>query len=438
MQVNMDNSTKINKLEGLERAITITVPKQGYKSTFDKYLVEYRSKAKFDGFRSGKAPDKLILSKYKNQIHKESVNDLVETHLQKVLSENNLQTASPPQLSIDSEPSFENDFIFTVKFEVIPAFEIEDLSNMSIEDFEVEIDENDIDEVIKNIQKQHTKWEKTKEKAVAGNKIIIDYEALVDNKEFDGSKQKDFTFVLDDSIKGDVATVELYQKFFKAVANETSASKIKFTYDIPNDFPDKNISGKKAEYNVFIKAIYKGIMPKLNKEFYKKFGLDDCDDKKFRENILDHMRHELEGKISSHRNASINQALVDTNTFEIPKYLIESEKQSIMTQYKGMMKNIDDVTKTELNKVAIKRAKLNLIFMKIAETLKINITEQDIYNFISKRYPSELTTIIEKMKKDQKYLNQLKNQVLENDIMEHIKKQCKLNKVKKSFSEVMN
>ena len=86
----MDNSTKINKLKGLERAITITVPKQGYKSTFDKYLVEYRSKAKFDGFRSGKAPDKLILSKYKNQIHKESVNDLVETHLQKVLSENNL------------------------------------------------------------------------------------------------------------------------------------------------------------------------------------------------------------------------------------------------------------------------------------------------------------------------------------------------------------
>ena len=70
-----------------------------------------------------------------------------------------------PQLSIDSEPSFENDFIFTVKFEVIPIFEIEDLSNMSIEDFEVKIDENDIDEVIKNIQKQHIKWEKTKEKA---------------------------------------------------------------------------------------------------------------------------------------------------------------------------------------------------------------------------------------------------------------------------------
>ena len=149
------------------------------------------------------------------------------------------------------------DFIFTVKFEVIPVFEIEDLSNMSIEDFEVEIDENDIDEVIKNIQKQHTKWQKTKEKAVVGDKIIIDYEALVDNKEFDGSKQKDFTFVLDDSIKGDVATVGLFQKFFKAVTNETTGSKIKFTYDIPNDFPDKNISGKKAEYNIFIKAIYK-------------------------------------------------------------------------------------------------------------------------------------------------------------------------------------
>ncbi len=102
----MSTATKINVLDGLERSVTITVPKQGYKSTFDKYLLAYKSKAKFDGFRSGKVPDRLILGKYRNQIHKDSINDLVETNLQKVLSENNLKTASPPKLSIDSEPTF--------------------------------------------------------------------------------------------------------------------------------------------------------------------------------------------------------------------------------------------------------------------------------------------------------------------------------------------
>ena len=68
---------------------------------------------------------------------------------------------------------FENDFIFTAKFEVLPEFNLTDLSSMIIEKLDVEIQEKDIDQVIKNIQKQHVKWEKTTGKAKTGNKIII-------------------------------------------------------------------------------------------------------------------------------------------------------------------------------------------------------------------------------------------------------------------------
>tara|TARA_Y100000590_G_scaffold144935_1_gene166616 strand:+ start:546 stop:1850 length:1305 start_codon:yes stop_codon:yes gene_type:complete len=434
----MNIATKINVLDGLERAVTITVPKQGYKSTFDKYLLEYKTKAKFDGFRSGKVPDKLILSKYKNQIHKDSINDLVETNLQKVLSENNLKTASPPKLSIDTEPSFENDFVFTVKFEIIPTFEIEDLSNMDVEEYEVDIKDTDIDDVIKNIQKQHTKWERTKEKAISGDKVIIDYEALVENKTFEGSNQKDFTLIIDEKVKGDIATVGLYNEFYKSVTGQITGTKKEFLYKLPVNFPDKNIAGKEAKYNITIKSVYKGILPELNNDFFSKFGLKGSNEKEFRENILKHMEHELEEKINSHKTASINHALVESNKFEIPKYMIESEKQSITNQYQGMMKKIDDVTKLELERVAIKRAKLNLLYMKIADQIKININEQDVYTFIAKKYPTESESIIEKIKKDEKYLNQIKNQILENDIIKHIKEKCKLNKIKKSFTEVMN
>ncbi|MED5274972.1 MAG: trigger factor [Pseudomonadota bacterium] len=434
----MSTATKINVLDGLERSVTITVPKQGYKSTFDKYLLAYKSKAKFDGFRSGKVPDRLILGKYRNQIHKDSINDLVETNLQKVLSENNLKTASPPKLSIDSEPTFENDFVFTVKFEVIPSFEIEDLSKMDIEEFEVNINDSDIDEVINNIQRQHMKWENTKEKAVTGNKVIIDYDALVENNKFEGSSQKDFTLIIDDAVKGDDATVGLFNQFYTAIKGETAGIKKDFIYKLPENFPDKNIAGKEAKYSISIKSVHKGIMPKIDDDFFSKFGLKGCDEKEFRKNILKHMEQELEQRINSHKTASINNALVEKNKFEIPKYMIESEKQSIVNQYEGMMKKIDDSTKLELERVAEKRAKLNLIYMKIAEQIKISISEKDVYEFISKKYPAESEVMIEKIKKDEKYLNQVKNQILENDIINHIKEKCKLNKIKKSFSEVMN
>ena len=118
--------------------------------------------------------------------------------------------------------------------------------------------------------------------------------------------------------------------------------------------------------------------------------------------------------------------------------MIEANKQSLTAQYKGMMKEIDDVTKIELEKIAIKRAKLNLIYMKISEEHKIKITNEDVYSFISKKYPDQYDIFSEKIKKDEKYLNQLKNQVLEDGIIKFIRDKCKVTKVKKDFSEVMN
>ena len=100
------------------------------------------------------------------------------------------------------------------------------------------------------------------------------------------------------------------------------------------------------------------------------------------------------------------------NNFEIPKYMIESQKQSITSQYQGMMQKMDDTIKSELEKIAIKRAKLNLIYMKIADEQKINITDQDVHKFILTKYPEEGNELIKKTKKDEKYLNQLKNQML--------------------------
>ena len=75
----MDIAIKINKLDGLERSVTITVPRQDYRSTFNKNLLKFQSKAKHHGFRSGKVPEKIILSKYKNQIHDEAA--VSYTHL---------------------------------------------------------------------------------------------------------------------------------------------------------------------------------------------------------------------------------------------------------------------------------------------------------------------------------------------------------------------
>jgi FKBP-type peptidyl-prolyl cis-trans isomerase (trigger factor) len=103
-----------------------------------------------------------------------------------------------------------------------------------------------------------------------------------------------------------------------------------------------------------------------------------------------------------------------------------------------MQQKIDDKVKSELDLIARKRVKLNLIYMKLTEENKLTVSEKDVYEFISKSDPATQEQLIQKAKEDKNYLNHIKNKLLEDAIIDLIVSKCKLKKVKKRCLEVVN
>ena len=434
----MNISTIVNKLQGLKRSIKVNVNKEEYISQHKKDLERYKSTVKMDGFRAGKVPENVILKNYKDRIHGDTLNTVIESSLKQSLSDNKLDTASPPKITIEKAGSNEEDIEYTAEFEIYPDISLKNLEEISLELPVVNIKDDDINEVIKNIQKQHTKWEEKKELAEAGDKVIIEYEGLISGEAFDNNKQDNFTFIINDDVRGDEATVGLFQEFYKNTLQGKTGDSKKFTYLMPESFADKSIAGKTIEYTIKIKNIYKGIMPELNAEFYKNFGLTDSDDKGFKENVLKYMKVELDQKLHALKSADVNQKLLNENDFEIPEYMLETEIKSITSQYESMQQKIDDGIKVELDLIAKKRVKLNLIYMKITEDNNLKVNDKDVSDFIAKSDPSTQKQMIEKIQSDKNYLNHIKNKVLEDVIIDHILSKCKIDEVEKKFSEVVN
>ena len=434
----MNISTLVIKLQGLKRSIKVNVNKEEYVSQHKKDLERYKSTVKMDGFRAGKVPESVILKNYKDRIHGDTLNTVIESSLKQSLSDNKLDTASPPKITIEKTGSNEEDIEYTAEFEIYPDISLKNLEEISLELPVVNINDNDINEVIKNIQKQHTKWEEKKEPAEAGDKVIIEYEGLISGEAFDNNKQDNFTFIINDDVRGDEATVGLFQEFYKNTLQGKAGDSKKFTYLMPESFADKNIAGKTIEYTIKIKNIYKGIMPELNAEFYKNFGLTDSDDKGFKENVLKYMKVELDQKLKAVKSADVNQKLLDENEFEIPEYMLETETKNITSQYESMQQKIDDSIKVELDLIAKKRVKLNLIYMKITEDNNLKVSDKDVSDFIAKSDPSTQKQMIEKIQSDKNYLNHIKNKALEGVIIDHILSKCKIDEVEKKFSEVVN
>jgi len=192
------------------------------------------------------------------------------------------------------------------------------------------------------------------------------------------------------------------------------------------------------EYKINVKHVYAGIVPELNEEFYKNFGLNDSDHKTFKENVSKYMKVELDQKLKAIKSAGVNQKLLDENDFEIPEYLLETEIKNITSQYESMQQKIDDNIKTELDLIAKKRVKLNLIYMKITDENDLKVSEKDVSDFIAKSDPASQQQMIEKIQSDKNYLNHIKNKALEDVIIDYIMSKCKVSEVEKKFSEVVN
>ena len=434
----MNISSKVNNLDGLKRSLSVTVDKNEYINAFNKGLGKYKTTAKIDGFRAGKVPENIIIKNYKDRIHGDAMNLLIENSLTESLLENKLDTASPPKLSITQIGSFENDLIFTAEFEIYPLFSVKKIEDIEIEQPDVEINDNDIGEVVKNIQKQHIKWEEKKSKSKAGDKIVLDYEGLIAGDIFENNKQDSFTFIIGDKVNGDSATTGLFKAFYDNTTDEEVDSEKSFQYKMPSDFSDKKIAGKTIDYKIKIKHIYEGVLPELDDDFYKKFGVENSDYEIFKDNVSKYMKVELDQKMKSIKSAAINQVLLDQNDFELPKHMLDMEIKNISSQYEGMKQKIDDKIKLELDLIARKRVKLNLIYMKLTEVYKLIISEKDVYEFISKSDPATQEQLIQKAKEDKNYLNHIKNKLLEDAIIDLIASKCRINKIKKKFLEVVN
>tara|TARA_B100001564_G_C20656155_1_gene679296 strand:- start:1299 stop:2606 length:1308 start_codon:yes stop_codon:yes gene_type:complete len=435
----MNISATVNELEGLKRSIKVNVNKEEYISQYKKDLNRYKSTIKIDGFRAGKVPESVILKNYKERIHGDVLNTLIELSLKQSLIDNKIDTASPPKITIENSGSSGEGVEYTAEFEIYPSFDVKNLEELRIELPIVNINDNDIDGVIKNIQKQHTKWEEKNDNfSESGDKVVIEYEGLISGEAFDNNKQDNFTFIINDDVRGDEATVGLFQEFYKNTIDTKSGTSKKFTYTMPETFADKKIAGKTIEYDIKIKHIYRGVVPELNEEFYKNFGLNDPDHKTFKENVSRYMKVELDQKLKSIKSAGVNQKLLDENDFEIPKYLLETETKNITSQYESMQQKIDESIRVELDLIAKKRVKLNLIYMKITEDNKLEVSDKDISDFIAKSEPSSQKQMLEKIQSDKNYLNHIKNKALEDVIINHILSKCKINEVEKKFSEVVN
>ena len=426
----------IKKLKDLERKVLVTIPVNEYELKFSTKLKNIKTKAKVDGFRKGNVPNDVLEQKYGASIHNEVINELIQETYPKAISENNIRPASSPQVSIDSEDP-KKPLTYSAVIEVFPEIKPKLSRWTNYEEFEIEIEENDINLAIDDIKKRYGDWNDVQREARLDDQVVIDFIGKIDGKEFEGNTANDFKLVL-----GSKSMIPGFED--SIVGKKPSKFSIECTF--PEDYFKKDLASVKAEFEINLKNVQEMKEANIDKDLFDKLQMEIKDKSEFKSEITSRMKNEVATQEKELTKESMYETLLKTNNFKIPNATVNEQadlmrKDALMRIGHSEDNAGDDLFPIEsFMEKAEKRVKLDLLFAELVNHFDIKVEKQNIDDFIdeeSKRYKDP-----EQYKKwitgQPQQLEQFKMIVLEKQLVEKLENVLKSKKKVIKFSELAN
>ena len=426
----------VKKLKDLERKMTISIPVDEYEIKFNSKIKNIKTKAKIDGFRKGNVPDDVLEQKYGQSIHAEVVNELIQESYPKAISENNIRPASSPQVSIDMEDP-KKPLTYSATIEVFPEIKPKFSRWNNYEEFNIEIEDTDIDKAIADIFKRYGDWKDVDREARLDDQVVIDFLGKIDGNEFEGNSAQDFKLIL-----GSKSMIPGFED------NIIGKKPSKFTIDckFPDDYFKKDLAGVNAQFEINLKNVQQIIEAKADKDLYEKLQMEVKNQSEFTEEITKRMKNEVGVQEKELTKESIYETLLKTNSFKAPRATVNEQADLMRKDALMRIGHTEDNAGDDLFPLdtflekAEKRVRLDLLFAELIKHFEIKVEKKQIDDFVeeeSKRYKDP-----EQYKKwisgQPQQLEQFKMVVLEEQLVEKLENVLKSKKKVIKFSELAN
>ena len=413
----------VEKTSAIGRKLSVVVAAEKIETAVQGRLKQLSKRVKIQGFRPGKVPMKIVEQQYRGTATNDVLGDLIQSSLQEALEGQDVVPAVQPDIIPEAPVEKGKDFTYTASFDVYPEFEKLDLDGVKILKPESEVTDGDIDKVIDNMRKQQLTWKELKRKSKKGDRVLIDFVGTVDGEEFEGGKAEDYPMVLGEG--------QMLPDFEKGVKGMKAGESKDIDVTFPDDY-NEDLGGKTAVFKIDAKTVSEPVLPEIDEEFIKNFGVESGDEAELRAEVKTNLETNLESQLSSTLRQRAFDALLEQNEAEMPLKMVQEEAGRMIQEQKNqmiqqgidakMLENFPDPEFETLKPQAEKRVALGLLMMEIIRKEDIKPDEARVDARIEKMASSyeDPSQFIEYYKSNQQALAQVQSIVLEEQVVDFL------------------
>ena len=256
------------------REVVVTIPEaevQRYlKDAYDELVPE----AQVPGFRSGRAPRKLVEKQFKDRVTEQVKGSLLMDSLSQVTDSEDFSAIGEPDFDYNSiEIPDSGDFKYQFQIEVRPEFDTPTWKGLDITKPVEEIGEGEVQQAIDRVLSKYATLEATDAPAKLGDTLLVSAKFTLDDKVISEMEEEKVTLQERLSFTDAVAA-----DFGSAMTGVTEGDSKSVSVTLADGIEDESLRGKEVEATFSVVEVLKREMPELTESFLEELGDFDSED----------------------------------------------------------------------------------------------------------------------------------------------------------------
>jgi trigger factor len=298
-----------------------------------------------------------------------------------------------------------------------------------------EVTEADVDAMVQNLREQRPKFDVVDRESREGDRVTMDFTGLVDGKPFEGSKGEDVAVLLGGG--------RMLKEFEAGITGMKANDRRQVTVRYPDDYHNKSLAGRDAEFDVHMKKVEEKRLPDLDDEFCREYGVPEGGMERLRSEVADNMRRELAANVRARIRQQLLDRLLEANPVELPKGMVEAQirEMQIDTARRIGAKDASQLPPPEtFLEPARRRVALGILMGELIRSRGLQIDRARVESRLADmaaNYPDP-EPVLKAYRQNAEAMRQIENTVLEDQVVDYLLERAKVTDQPASFKDVMN
>lgn len=428
MQVSVEQTSE------LSRKMTVSIPESVVQEKMAQRLKSLAREVKVHGFRPGKVPQNVVQKMYGDKVRDDIVGDLIQSSYQEAIQQQGLYPAGYPHVElVDNSDGLS----YAASFEVYPEIKLQGLNELAVERPVATVDDEDVNNIIEKLREQKKTWQVVERAAEEGDQITVHFSGVSEGENFTNGKVENYPV--------EIGSKKMIPGFEDQLIGLSAGESKTFDISFPEEYGSEKLAGKTAQFDIEVVKVEVSQLPEIDETFIKEYGMEEGSMDDFRADVQENLSRELSHVLRAKLKDAVMTALYEKYPVTVPNILIDEEIQRLMQPYietaKRQKIKLEDMElpREQFEEQAKRRVTLGLLLASILQDSNVQLDDAKVRSAIedmAKSYESP-EAVINWYYADEKRLHDVRQMVLEDQVVEWLVEQAKVTDKTVTFADMM-